>query len=399
MTLVPTWLQEHIQQYEPDCETPTDTSHYCDQCAAWTNRWQSLDFPGGLIRDRSDQATRFSGNYHDFTSLCGLWCTPSFFQESCKFWGVTDEIPMPVIEYSIAYASEVLFRLSGRQWNGVCERLIYPGVQQLDHLQGPNYDDYFASGCGTDCVSCGDYVSEGRRLRLPGPVNDVIEIVADGTLIPRSAYKISGRELIRVDGGCWPKYNDLSRSPYLRYPDVPVEDCTPLVDYSQDKNNNWVSETITDQGWDIQTKPTSLVDDCTPTDTETVYERIIPQSGDTSASTISTASNGCEDKQAWVIRYFQGKCPPVSAQSVTALLAKEMALTICEGHCIPPHVRRIDLQGMEMRFAPREKLFENGFTGIWQVDTWLQSVNPAKLQRRGSLRQPHNKRYTHMNLR
>ena len=63
------------------------------------------------------------------------------------------------------------------------------------------------------CWSCGEACSCERTptLVLPGPVEDVVEIVIDGEVVPASAYRVDNRNrLVRDDGAAWPTCQDLS---------------------------------------------------------------------------------------------------------------------------------------------------------------------------------------------
>jgi hypothetical protein len=62
-------------------------------------------------------------------------------------------------------------------------------------------------GCLSTCT-CG--ITGGTALRLPGPIQEVTEILIDGEVLDPAAYRVEHqRVLLRVDGGTWPQCQDL----------------------------------------------------------------------------------------------------------------------------------------------------------------------------------------------
>jgi hypothetical protein len=91
---------------------------------------------------------------------------------------------------------------------------------------GYNYDGWWAwptypqprfyQGVWTNvvCGLCMDDCSCTRvsKVRLPVPVSEITSVIIDGITLPASAYQLYDyRELIRQDGGEFPRCNDLSR--------------------------------------------------------------------------------------------------------------------------------------------------------------------------------------------
>jgi hypothetical protein len=81
--------------------------------------------------------------------------------------------------------------------------------------------------CGDNC-SC----SAPAALRLPGPVVSIDEILIDGAVLPPTAYRVDNQSLlVRMDGGFWPRCQNMSLPPsvpgtwqiaYQRGREVPV---------------------------------------------------------------------------------------------------------------------------------------------------------------------------------
>lgn len=74
------------------------------------------------------------------------------------------------------------------------------------YITGGNW----VNGCGCR-QSC--ECSVLPEVHVPGPVTKIVEVRADGAIVPRSAYKIfDGSRLVRIDGGTWPLCQDLAVS-------------------------------------------------------------------------------------------------------------------------------------------------------------------------------------------
>lgn len=520
----PPWLCDHDHEQCYDLELkPT-----CDACGPWMDYWKDKEFPQGYIRPNSGLAQAKGIYGHDsFTTLCGLWTTPDFFADCCDYYDPEgNQIPRKAIEYGIAYASEILYRMSGRQYPGMCERIVYPGCDTRTKLS-PAYRDtqyqrdtdyidyapdfwgnlghggmsgadllstYGIGSCETTNCGCGGKkhtACDPACLRVPGPINQIIEIVIDGQVMPASSYAISGeRDIIRTDGSSWPQVNDLTRSPFQsRNRIYGTMACKP-----RDKKKDWVKKWVKDL--DCKTKPEvkaklnapdwvneflachpELVQElpcCEPwvaawlkanglkavqtekhncNDDQIIYtEKEIPIRKTWPAnqccmtwpegSAIAQANHCCEETEtmtilieeiispcdeiienavcdflldgesdcathqdprdcryekivhsleekstgcpAWAIRYYQGKCPPISGQLAAAALARRVAEWICVEKCLPDNTARIVADGADVRLISRfQSIYPNFPFGIAEVDIFLNAVNPAGLQRRG----------------
>ncbi|MDK1473608.1 hypothetical protein QNO07_09270 [Streptomyces sp. 549] len=127
---------------------------------------------------------------------------------------------------AVSSATEVLWALTGMRF-GTCEVTLRPCAR--DCFDGRFFDDFgppwtggrsypqpaligglwfnlTCGGCTSGC-SCTD-VSE---VRLPAPVNRIVEVLIDGTPMATGSYRLdNNRLLVRTDGGQWPRCNDLS---------------------------------------------------------------------------------------------------------------------------------------------------------------------------------------------
>jgi hypothetical protein len=64
-------------------------------------------------------------------------------------------------------------------------------------------------GCSSDC-SCGELC----KVFLPGPFHAMVEVTLDGAILDPDAYRVdrvaAGYELVRQDGDCWPRCQNLA---------------------------------------------------------------------------------------------------------------------------------------------------------------------------------------------
>jgi hypothetical protein len=95
------------------------------------------------------------------------------------------------------------------------------------------------------------------------------------------------------------------------------------------------------------------------------------------------------DPGVWTITYRYGKPVPLDGRIAASIFACQIALNRCGGDsCLPQRLKSITRQGVEMAFADPLDFIGLGQTGIYEVDMWLQSVNPTKLKRRSRLHRP-----------
>jgi hypothetical protein len=173
------------------------------------------------------------------TTTCNPWTTVErmiecYGDEYCRAQNIDDFIAM---------ASDILWRLSGKKLNGVCERTVRPCPPSRCDGRGRGqwfwydpwrrswwyaypdaYINFIAYGGRYAGCHCGECHIE--TLRLPGPIQQVISITIDGQVLGPNAFDIAAnrRELIRCDGQEWPTGQDFCRDPHVV---VTPEQCPP----------------------------------------------------------------------------------------------------------------------------------------------------------------------------
>lgn len=249
----------------------------------------------------------------------------------CEPWTTDEEVRECCIELdpafdltdAITFATEILFRLSGRQFPGECNRIVYPCKGSNCGCCGDFGGDWWwmfnnypawpvpnLSGDGFVNIGRCNQVCSLNRVKLPATVNEIVEVWVDGVLIPSTAYKIEAyRWLARVDGEKWPCTNDLTGEP--------------------------------------------------------------------------------GEAGVWTIEYSYGKLVPEGGRIAARIFACELAKARCGAdNCLPARLKNIERQGVEMAFADPLEFIDKGEVGIYEVDLWLNSVNPSKLKRRSRIHRP-----------
>jgi hypothetical protein len=249
-------------------------------------------------------------------------------------WGCADQdwlaaLDPAVKDRSAAMATQVLRALSGFQVGG-CPIVVRPcakgcgagGSYITAPVAGGNagalgvaVGPWWASididgqwinsscGCYTDC-SC-TYVPQ---VVLPAPVGGVIEVVIDRTVLDQNAYRVdNGNALVRVDGGTWPKCQDM---------------------------------------------------------------------------TAKVGSDG-----AFAVRYYNNWRPDGLASWVAGIMAVEFAKSCTGAKCrLPSGVQSIARLGVSMDIPTG--MFDQGLTGIREVDSWVRLWNPYQLKSPSSVWSP-----------
>ena len=81
---------------------------------------------------------------------------------------------------------------------------VWPWPQPA--LIAGNWVNLACGSCSSGC-SC----SSVSEVRLPYPVNSIVEVKVDGVVLPSSAYRVDNFNLlVRLDGEEWPRCNDLN---------------------------------------------------------------------------------------------------------------------------------------------------------------------------------------------
>jgi hypothetical protein len=85
----------------------------------------------------------------------------------------------------------------------------------------------------------------------------------------------------------------------------------------------------------------------------------------------------------WTVQFSYGLDPPIDGRLAARVLACEVARWLKGGDCrIPKRATNIARQGVSVALIDPSGLLENGRFGIPEVDAFLNSVNPHRLQSR-----------------
>lgn len=144
---------------------------------------------------------------------------------TCEPWATEDDLCAPCADYesqlsaqfgwALQAASDVLFRLSGRQFPGLCSTTVRPCGMRAGDAAPPerHWRSMGVCGCAGDRCGCGL-----SRIDLGGgPIVSVDEVRVDGVAIDPTRYRVDGwRWLVRLpdaDGKrrTWPTWQRLDR--------------------------------------------------------------------------------------------------------------------------------------------------------------------------------------------
>lgn len=259
---------------------------------------------------------------------CANWATD---QDVANVCGVQGSNAAPLDPY-LEEASQVLFELSGRQFNGICAQTIRPcragcgcwgGLAALTGgiISDGAYPEGFAGGfmwgglgwindggdpCGCGCLS---------QIDLPGaPVVAITKVKIDGVDLPTTGYRVDERRYL------------------VRLPD---SGGNPLA---------WPA----------------------------CQNMALP---DTQPGT-------------WSVAYTAGVAPPQAGKHAAAQLACELYKADSGQACaIPPTTRRIVRAGVEVDMLILDWV-AGAQTGLIHVDTFLAAYNPRRIRRRATVFSP-----------
>lgn len=141
-------------------------------------------------------------------------CNWQLDMDNCSTWG---DYETEVQDAAKTSASMILWASTGRRF-GLCETTVRPyGITSgacagvigwvADGVDG--WLPYSYTGGAYRSLS--NWQPPRCEVRLPGPVDSVIEVLQDGITVDPSAYRVDDWEwLVRTDGGCWPTSVDMS---------------------------------------------------------------------------------------------------------------------------------------------------------------------------------------------
>lgn len=85
----------------------------------------------------------------------------------------------------------------------------------------------------------------------------------------------------------------------------------------------------------------------------------------------------------WTVKYVYGRPTPYGGRVSGGILASELAKAVCgdETCQLPRRVQTVTRAGVTVGFVDPMQFLGEGKTGLYEVDLWLQSVNPHRAAR------------------
>lgn len=153
------------------------------------------------------------------TDHAPCWPDPEPDPACCPAWATAT----PALrEQAARAAAYILWAASGRR-HGVCTVTVRPCRDCSDGTtyygrgpMAPPFVPVLQNGvwrnCGTGCDCPGPCsCCHVCAVPLEAPAQEIVEVRVDGQVVDPAAYRIDDhRELVRVDGECWPSCSDLS---------------------------------------------------------------------------------------------------------------------------------------------------------------------------------------------
>lgn len=247
-------------------------------------------------------------------NTCSVWATTDDFCGSCGTDEFIDALDSDLADRMLQAASNILYRLTARQFPGLCESTIRPCSKPRLYTLPTRYTSEYTyvgwlNSCGCWPRGCG---CRGLSEILLSPtVVSVDEVIVDGVTLDSADYRIDDyHKLVRLDGERWP--------------------CCPNL-----------SVDATEAG-------------------------------------------------SFQITYSHGAEPPAEGVHAAAVLACELILA-CNGssECrLPRRVQSVTRQGVSMVVLDPLDFFDQGRTGLAEVDLFIKSVNPKGRQRNSGVYSP-----------
>jgi hypothetical protein len=89
------------------------------------------------------------------------------------------------------------------------------------------------------------------------------------------------------------------------------------------------------------------------------------------------------------VTYRPGRALPIAGQIAAGKLAGEFVKACAGSSCaLPAQISSLSRQGVDVEFVDPSTVFENGRTGIYEVDLFLNAVNPTGMRRRSRVLSP-----------
>lgn len=95
-----------------------------------------------------------------------------------------------------------------------------------------------------------------------------------------------------------------------------------------------------------------------------------------------------DDENTFLVTYERGTAVPLAGQIAAGILACDFVRSCTTGCKLPGNLASLTRQGVEVQIADPTDELNAGLTGVPQVDQWIRSVNPARLQYRSRVYSP-----------
>lgn len=149
---------------------------------------------------------------------------------TCEPWATVADVCSPCDDYdfdagllddSLQAASDVLFKLTGHRWPGICTTTVRPLRAGFAPLYDPSYDDLARRaqrGLAAARSSFGIWRPYRRAADHVGlgvfPVTAITSVTVDGAVVDPATYRVDDwRWLVRTDGQTWPTCPDVVEDP------------------------------------------------------------------------------------------------------------------------------------------------------------------------------------------
>lgn len=258
--------------------------------------------------------------------LCAPWATADDVSGDCCA-GTVDPNKM---DDALAGASLILYNLTGRQWPGECTDVIRPTAEHAPDLLRPGWVPYggytgpWAAG-GQNAYAYNFFggmwgACSCNRTTVCG-LHSVSEILLPG-------YPVASITTVKIDGVTRPSAG------------YRIQDRARLV---------WVPQTSdTREGWPC-------------------------------CQRVELAST---EVNTWEVTYKWGAGPPAIGQRFAATLACQLYKTLspadAEGCRLPQRITSITRQGVTLAVLDSFQVFQDGLTGLPEIDLWISSDRRAR---------------------
>ena len=102
----------------------------------------------------------------------------------------------------------------------------------------------------------------------------------------------------------------------------------------------------------------------------------------------------CSCQDGVDVDYSFGANPPAAGRLAASTLANELLILLGEGQSmacrIPERVRSVSREGISFDMIDPQEFMDDGRTGIWEVDLFIRTANPARAKKQPRLLSPND---------